>query len=212
MRYTTTLLAIICILITACNSDEATDSKFQAGDILLQDLDCGDACNAIESVTEGANGWDFSHCGIVVEKEGKLWVVEAYGAVQEVLLDSFLQRNVDSEGKPKVLIGRPKDKELAKQSAELVSSYLGKGYDDAFTLGDDKYYCSELVYECFKKANDDKEYFPLNVMTFKTPGTDSIMPFWVAYYKELNQPVPEGAKGINPGAISRSDKLELIEL
>lgn len=212
MRYITTILAFCCVLLAACNTGNTTDTKFQAGDILLQDLDCGDACNAIESVTEGANGWDFSHCGIVIEKDGQLWVVEAYGAVQAVLLDTFLVRNVDSLGKPKVLIGRPKDRALAKESANLATDYLGKDYDNAFTLDDDKYYCSELVYECFKKANGGKDYFPLNVMTFKTPGTDSIMPFWVEYYKQLNQPVPEGDMGINPGAISRSSKLELIEL
>jgi hypothetical protein len=45
-------------------------------------------------------------------------------------------------------------------------------------------------------------------MTFKEPGSNNIMPFWKKYFEELRVPVPEGDWGINPGAISRSWKLE----
>lgn len=188
--------------------------ELQAGDILFQDLDCGEACDAIEAVTEGVNGWDFSHCGIVVNTDSGLMVVEAYGDVSAVRVDSFLIRSVDTAGKPKVVAGRVREqyKNIAQKSADIATEYIGKEYDNAFKLGDDKYYCSELVYECYKKANDGKAFFPLNIMTFKVPETDTFMPFWVDYYKELNQPIPEGDSGINPGAISRSPYLDIYEL
>ncbi len=211
MKYFFSLI-ILAVAFTACKTTVENQYQLQVGDILFQDLDCGDACDAIESVTEGVNGWDFSHCGIVVKKDGELQVIEAYGAVQAVSIDTFMNRYVDSNGKPKVVIGRPKNKDIAQKSASLASSYLGKDYDKAFQLNDDSYYCSELVYECYKKGNNGQEYFPLNLMTFKDPATDSMMPFWVKYYDELNQPIPEGEKGINPGAISRSDKLDIIYL
>ncbi|MEZ5018002.1 MAG: YiiX/YebB-like N1pC/P60 family cysteine hydrolase [Flavipsychrobacter sp.] len=203
---------ILSFLLYSCSTTVKNAPKFQEGDILFQDLDCGGPCNAIEAVTEGVNGWDFSHCGIVVEKEGQLQVIEAYGAVQAVPIDSFLQRYVDSAGKPKVVIGRPKDQTIATKSAQLAFTYLGKDYDRVFQLNDDKYYCSELVYECFKAANDNEPFFPLNVMTFKAPNTDSIMNEWMEYYEPLNTTIPEGEMGINPGAISRSNKLEIIYL
>ena len=204
---------LFCLLISSCtNTIEDKPSLFKAGDILFQDLDCGGPCDAIEQVTEGVDGWDFSHCGIVVEKESKLLVIEAYGAVQALPIDSFLLRYVDSNRNPKVVIGRPKDNALATKSAELAFSYLGKGYDDIFQLNDDKYYCSELVYECFKAANNNQEYFPLNIMTFKAPNTDSTMSEWTKYYQEIGKPIPEGEMGINPGAISRSEELEIIYL
>lgn len=192
----------------------AQQYNIRQGDILFQDLDCGDACNAIESVTEGVNGMDFSHCGIVAEVDGELKVVEAYGMVQAVNISDFLARSHDDKGQPKVLIGRLKarDKKLAIKSAELSKTYIGKGYDKAFTMGDDTYYCSELVYECFKTANNNKPYFPLNMMTFKAPGSDEFIPYWVTYYKELGLEIPEGEKGINPGAISRSRQLEIINV
>ncbi len=207
MRY---ILPFILLFI-ACNESKE-ESFYKEGDILFQDLDCGAACDAIESVTEGVDGWDFSHCGIVAEIDGQLKVVEAYGEVQAVDIDTFLLRNTDSTGKPKVVLGRPKHKELAVKSALLSKRYIGMEYDSEFKLGDDKYYCSELVYECFKKANGGEAYFPLNVMTFKAPGTDSFLNFWVGYYEDLGVPIPEGDSGINPGAISRSEFLEIIAL
>ena len=210
MKISSCLIFVICVL-ASCTGQSVDTHNVKVGDILLQDLDCGDACNAIESVTTGVDGWNLSHCGIVVEQGGQLMVVEAYGVVQATPIDSFLARNIDSAGKAKVLIGRPKSQVLAVKSATLATEYVGMAYDDAFTLGDDKYYCSELVYECFKKANSGKEYFPLNIMTFKYPDTDSTIPFWIEYYQDLNQPIPEGEKGINPGAISRSNNLEIID-
>lgn len=209
MKFWTSLF-LLCFIIQGCTSTTTQNNTFQVGDILFQDLDCGGPCDAIEAVTQGVDGWNFSHCGIVVEKEGELQVIEAYGAVQSVPIDIFLQRYLDSTGNPKVVIGRPKDPTIATESAKLAFSYLGKGYDDAFQLNDDEYYCSELVYECFKKANNNQEYFPLNVMTFKAPNTDTTMPEWITYYEEINQPIPEGEMGINPGAISRSKQLQII--
>lgn len=213
-QYNMRKLLFITILLSGINDIAAQNQyNIQPGDILFQDLDCGAACDAIEAVTEGVNGMDFSHCGIVAEVDGALKVVEAYGSVQAVSIDDFLKRSKDAQGKPKVIIGRLKDGNmLALKSAEISKQYIGKGYDKAFTLGDDNYYCSELVYECYKAANDDTEVFPLNIMTFKQPGTEQFMPFWETYYKDLGTNIPEGEKGINPGAISRSNKLQIIRL
>ncbi len=207
----TTYLFISCR--NEVEKEQKTQFNLQAGDILFQDLDCGAACDAIESVTEGVNGMDFSHCGIVAEIDGELKVIEAYGSVQAISIDTFLARSKDSAGRTKVVVGRLKDNNgLAEKSAEIAETYLGKAYDKAFILDDDAYYCSELVYECYKAANGGTAYFPLNVMTFKEPYTDSFMPFWTEYYHKLGTEIPEGDSGINPGAISRSAYLEIIEL
>src|SRR5690606_13043290 len=121
MRFFLSLVLLSCLLPGCWNVPERqTAYNLRPGDILFQDLDCGPACDAIESVTEGVDGWDFSHCGIVAEVDGELKVVEAYGKVQAVSIDSFLARSKDRTGKPKVLAGRVKDNEaLAVQAAEL---------------------------------------------------------------------------------------------
>lgn len=198
----------------AMSKSETVYYNIQPGDILFQDLDCGAACDAIEKVTEGVNGMDFSHCGIVVQMGNDMMVVEAYGDVKATSVNDFLMRTKDASGYPKVVIGRLKDEQssLADESAEIAKEYIGKGYDDAFEMGNDKYYCSELVYECFRKANKNKSFFQLNKMTFKEPGTDAIMPFWVDYFKKLDKPVPEGKNGINPGAMSRNADIQIVRL
>ena len=198
------------LAVVGCDYDAIQRSDLLEGDILFQDLDCGDACDAIEKVTIGYNGLDFSHCGIVAKVDGEMKVVEAYGAVQAVAIDSFFERSKDKHGNAKVIVGRPKEQDIAKKSAQIATSYIGKLYDKEFKLGDDKYYCSELVYETYKAGNGNQEYFPLNVMTFKEKDSTEFMPFWVKYYNELGVPIPEGDSGINPGAISRSAHLEII--
>lgn len=208
------LLIPVLLWATVGTAQPVQSYNIQQGDILFQDLDCGAPCDAIEKVTEGVAGMDFSHCGIVVDIDGQLKVVEAYGKVQAVSIDDFLNRSKDPNGQPKVVIGRLKEgqKILAEKGAAISKSYLGKGYDKAFAMGDDSYYCSELVYECFKTANNNRTFFPLNTMTFKDPETGNYMPFWVDYYKELGMQIPEGEKGINPGAISRNSALEIIRI
>lgn len=214
MHHIFSLLIPVLVWATVGTAQPVQSYNIQQGDILFQDLDCGASCDAIEKVTEGVAGMDFSHCGIVVDIDGQLKVVEAYGKVQAVSIDDFLNRSKDANGQPKVVIGRLKEgqKALAEKGASISKSYLGKGYDKAFTMGDDTYYCSELVYECFKTANNNQTFFPLNTMTFKDPETGNYMPFWVEYYKELGVPIPEGEKGINPGAISRNSALEIIRI
>lgn len=204
------LLLLVAIAFTGCEYDAITAKDLQEGDILFQDLDCGPACDAIESVTQGYNGLDFSHCGIVANVDGQLQVVEAYGDVLAVPIDTFLHRSMDKHGNPKVIVGRPRQQDIAKRSAEQSINYIGKPYDKEFKLDDDKYYCSELVYESYKAANAGKPFFPLNVMTFKEPDSTGYMPYWIDYYNELGVPIPEGDSGINPGAISRSRELDII--
>lgn len=206
------LLFFIFNLTIAIAVAQTNPYNLQPGDILFQDLDCGAACDAIENVTEGANGMDFSHCGIVVLQNGEYKIVEAYGNVRATPVAEFVSRIKDVNGRPKILAGRPKNKDLATKSATIALQFIGKGYDDAFDLTNDSYYCSELVYECYRQANGNKPYFPLNRMTFKEPGTDEIMPFWKEYYAKLKKPVPEDEPGINPGAMSRNKNLDLFQL
>jgi hypothetical protein len=49
-------------------------------------------------------------------------------------------------------------------------------------------------------------------MTFKDPNTHAFFPAWVDYYQQLKQDIPEGKPGINPGLISRSNKIQIIPI
>ena len=187
--------------------------RLQVGDLLFQDLDCGEICRAIESVTQGVDGAQLSHVAIVSRVEPQVFIIEAYGeGVLEVPLDDLLARSQDEHGRPKVLVGRLRDPYLPMVPRVLraVRARLGKPYDEAFTLGNDKYYCSELLYEAFVEAGDGQSVFELQPMTFRAPSSEATAPAWSAYFKRLGVPVPEGEPGLNPGSMSTSPALILV--
>ncbi|MBN1598204.1 MAG: hypothetical protein JW894_07910 [Bacteroidales bacterium] len=184
-----------------------------SGDLLFQDLDCGETCNAIEAVTQGIKGANFSHTGLLINSNDQWVVLEAISAgVVMTPLNDFLSRSSDSTGAPKVIVGRLKEEysSLIPIVLEQTEYYLGKHYDNVFRMDSNSYYCSEMIYEMFKSANRGIEVFKLSPMTFKIPGSDEFFPQWVEYYKELGEEIPEGEPGINPGSISRSDAIEIV--
>ncbi len=181
------------------------------GDLLFQDLDCGALCDAIESVTFGIDSAHFSHIGIVSKiKNDNVTVLEAMGdKVREVSLDDFLYRYKDRYGRPKVVVGRLKDDKLVKNALSILKKYIGKPYDDVFDINNDNYYCSELVYFAFKD-NAGKNLFTLMPMSYKNSATGEYFESWIEYFNKLNTSIPQGKPGINPGGISRSDKINIL--
>ncbi len=182
--------------------------------MLFQDLDCGDLCDAIEKVTTGVEGKSFSHLGLVYGKADSLYVIEAIGKdVHLTPIASFINRNKDAKGNPKVVAARLKEPYLKLNALALqyAMQQIGIPYDDAFLYDNGKYYCSELIYDAYKYANDGRPFFELQPMTFIDPETGKTFEAWVNYYRNLGMEVPEGKPGCNPGGISTSDKLEIIQ-
>ncbi|HOY13957.1 MAG TPA: YiiX/YebB-like N1pC/P60 family cysteine hydrolase [Saprospiraceae bacterium] len=188
--------------------------ELKTGDLLFQDLDCGPLCEAIESVTEGIDGRDFSHCGIVMVEDGQKFVIEAIGpGVIKTDLKQFLRRSGDSLVVKNVVAARLNSdfQNLIIPAITEAKLLLGKAYDHVFDLKNDAYYCSELLYDIFRKANNGREVFDLAPMTFKKPNTDDYDAAWVNYYQDLGAEIPEKALGTNPGLISRSDKIFILK-
>ena len=185
--------------------------KLQEGDLLFQDLDSSPLCDAIELVTPGYNGANFSHIGLVVLENDTLKVLEAIPPkVMITKLDDFIKRSFDKNGNPKVIVGRLK-KELTNSISNAVSyskSKLDITYDEVFLINNETYYCSELIYEAF--LNDS--IFELKPMTFLHPETKDTLKIWKEYYSDLNTNIPEGNPGINPGIMSLSNKIEIVHI
>ncbi len=214
VRKTLILLSFFIFAITnivVCQSDKFIPEE---GDILFQDLDCGDFCDAVEKVTSGYKGAKFSHVAIAAKNEnGEIVVIEAISkGVSITPLDTFLAKSYDKNNKPKVLVGRLKLKyrHLIPVAIKEIFKLVGRPYDDVFCVTNNKYYCSELIYDAFKKANNGKPIFTLYPMTFKDPDTKQTFPAWVQYFKDLNAPIPEGKLGNGPGSISKSKKLRMV--
>lgn len=87
----------------------------------------------------------YSHCGLIITKNGKLYVLEAENGVELTPIRQWLKR-----GK----LGHHYRVMRLKDTQELTLPYqLGGRYDRAFRFNNGKYYCSELVWELYGKNN-----------------------------------------------------------
>jgi hypothetical protein len=188
--------------------------EYQTGDLVFQDIDCGELCDAIERVTPAVNGKHFSHVGIVYVVQDSVWVVEAIGnKVRLTRIADFLKKQTDEKGNPKVVVERLKKayQPLAARAVGFALKQIGVPYDNEYIYNNGSYYCSELVYDAFKAANENSPFFHLYPMTFKDPNTHKTLPEWKAYYKELGKKIPEGRLGISPSSIALSDVLDVVK-
>ena len=185
--------------------------NIQEGDLFFQDLDSSPLCDAIEKVTHSVNNKNFSHVGICIIENSELFILEAFtNGVGIIKVEDFLERSLNKDGDPKVSIGRlkPKYKYLIKPALQKGKSLIGKEYDDLFIINNDKYYCSELIYNIF--LNSDHNLFKLEPMTFKNPDSNYFMQIWIDYFNDLSSKIPEGMPGLNPGGISRSKSINIV--
>ncbi|GGB69158.1 hypothetical protein GCM10007424_06400 [Flavobacterium suaedae] len=190
-------------------SASAQKMQLQDGDLIFQDMDCGPLCDAIEAVTEGYNGNDFSHMGMVYYKNDSIYILEAAGsAVRLTTLEKFSENT-----KKPMYVGRVKKKykKLIPLAISFSLQQMGVPYDDEYVYDNGNYYCSELIYDAFMFANGGKPFFQLYPMTYKQPNTNEFFPAWVEYYKSIGATIPEGLPGCNPGGMSVSDKIEIID-
>lgn len=183
------------------------DPKIKNGDLIFQESCSGEFGNAVKEVTYSAKGYNFTHVGIVWinPDNDSIYVIEAtHPKVCITPLKKFLIPD-GGKCKPISVLGRVKEKyhPLILPAIEEAKKLVGYEYDDAFDICNNKYYCSELIYNIFLKANHNTPVFELNTMTFKRKGTNKYSQNWIEHFRKLNIPIPEGELGINPGAMSK---------
>ena len=214
MKTSNSIIFSIAVMILGFSCTQK-EFSWQQGDILFQNGDCGDFCEAIRKVTEGYQGIEFSHNGLLMEENGEWFVLEAIGkGVSKTPLEEFLNRHLDENGKPKVMVGRlkPEYQHLIPTAILEAQKHLDKPYDSAFDFDNDAYYCSELIHFAFKAANGGSDLFHPKPMTYKDPDTGELFPIWVTYFLELGIPIPEVKPGLNPGGMSLEPVLEMMEI
>jgi hypothetical protein len=189
------------------------DFILEDGDLLFQDLACRFLCEAIESVTPGFSNADITHIGIYENVGGQDFVIEAVPPEVTVTpLAEFLGRSKDDFERPSVFVGRvrPEYRRLIPAVIEKSLELKGLPYDRYYLSGEDAYYCSELVIDAFRYANNNEEFFPEQPMSFVKRNTGEVHENWEKYYKGLGMELPVGELGSSPGEISLSPKIEIL--
>jgi uncharacterized protein YycO len=187
--------------------------QLQPGDLLFQDLDCGELCNGINSTTYGYQHTTVSHVGMIVFNKTEPMVIEAVSeGVKLTPLNAFLVRSLDQEGHPRVMVGR-----VDAQTAKLIPAAIKDAmhdlhapYNATFSPDAKGFYCSQLITRSFFAANHNQAVFASHPMNFKTDHPHAFSPAWVHYFADLKQAIPQGQPGNNPGMMSRDPHIQVV--
>lgn len=208
-------IALFLVLNSAFADSLITNFKLQRGDLLFQDLNCGQFCDSVDSVTYGYKNSYVSHVGLVIDaSESNPQVIEAISqGVVITPLAQFLQRSLDDAQQPRVMVGRLKatEQKLIPNAIVSAEKQLGKPYNESFVAADGQaFYCSELIDYSFQVANHNQAVFQHLPMDFTNGKSPKILALWQNYYQNLQQEVPQGQLGTNPGAMSRESNIQII--
>lgn len=105
------------------------------GDFIFQDFN-----SRMRPLIAGVTQSSYTHCGIVVIRDGQSLVLEAIGPVRYTPLVEWIRRG------EKYSLYRYRDSSHITPTIRGGEAYLGRPYDYNFVLGGDELYCSELLY------------------------------------------------------------------
>ena len=182
------------------------------GDLLFQVNADSQMSSAIHDATARGNTMPYTHAAMAeVGEDGSVRIIEATGArgVCRTELDDFLGRSAQIDGRPAVAVFRVRAAEEEITAAvERAAGFIGQPYDCWYLPDNDRMYCSELLYECFLRA-DGGHIFTARPMNFR--AADGSMPdFWTELFESLGEPVPEGVDGTNPADMSQECCIEEV--
>jgi hypothetical protein len=127
-------------VVAFCLSDK------QVGDVVFQSLPKGPRVETIEGVTRS----EWSHCGILVRRDGKWMVAEAIGQVRYTPLYLWVVRGRRAKVESYRLVEQPGDLDGKLEAG--IETMLGRQYDYRYAPEDDEIYCSELVHKVYDRA------------------------------------------------------------
>ncbi len=142
----TTVSIFLLLALALCSCARFAGYEAKPGDVLFQDLDSPQG-QAVKLATAS----EYTHCGVVLEVDDDLVVLEAVGPVRFLPIQEWIKQGVGGHFVAKrldTLYGYLTPKNLA-QMKTVGSVHLGKSYDGVFNWSDDQIYCSELVWKVY---------------------------------------------------------------
>lgn len=155
------IIALLCLVsVSCCSKPEAKNLK--EGDIVFHTSTSQQAPFII-----AATHSPWSHCGIIIEKANGLYVLEAVSTVKLTPYNQWAKRGKGGIVKVKRYTDEPIKIKYKK--------YLGRAYDMAFKFGNNKWYCSELVYDIYKQQLGVELCVPRPVRDYNISGASKQM-------------------------------------
>lgn len=181
------------------------EANLRDGDIIFVSSSAFEEARAIQTVSKSP----MTHCGVLF-KEGKDWFV--YEAVQPVKKTPLKEFHKPDSGET-YAVRRLKDADTVLNNDNLeklhkaVKDQVGKDYDHLFGWGNDKMYCSELVWKAYYESTRQKVGQVKMVGDFDL--SDPLVKKHVEARYGKNVPVTEPT--ITPGGIYESRLLKTVK-
>lgn len=168
------------------------------GDIAFQSLPHMDLVDAIE----GVSGSPFSHCGVVMQRDGRWVVVESIGTVHETPLWQWMFRGRGNAFE----IYRLKDASAldAAKLRSALAGFMGRPYDFHYAPDDEAIYCSELVCKAYDRG------LGLKLGTPETLGSLNWKPFEEFIRSMEGGKLPLDREMVTPVSLTRSPLVQQV--
>lgn len=147
MNFTVRILAwLVLSWGSALMASEPESYALQEGDIVFSGSSLGQGSAII-----AATGSPYTHCGIVIQQNGRLMVLEAVQPVGVTTLEDFM-----AHGRPESFTARRLKAAVApaayRTARVWATAQIGRNYDVRFRWDDQLLYCSELVWKIYQRA------------------------------------------------------------
>ena len=136
-------------LASKTKTQTSLSNKIQDGDIIFQTSQSLQ-CEAVRIATNSK----FSHCGIIYEINGNLFVFEAVQPVKLTPLEDWIMYGRDKNYVVKRLKNASQvlTPDTLQKMKDYSQQFNGKEYDAFFEWTDTRIYCSELVWKIYKNG------------------------------------------------------------
>ena len=134
------------LFVCGLSSHVFANPQFQTGDIIFH-ISKSQQSLVIQQATHSP----YSHMGMIVNKNGQTWVLEAIQPVQYTALNKWIARGV----KGHYVVKRMQSALNVSHKQKLVQNaeqYLGRPYDIYFEWSNRAIYCSEIIWKAYDQA------------------------------------------------------------
>jgi len=184
---------------SGCEADAEPGYEPRVGDLLFQSSPRGPLVDAIEGATESP----YSHVGMVVERNGRWFVLEAGGGgVATAPLNTFIRRG----RRGNFAVYRFQDRYTRRIPSIIAEAerHLGKPYDGRYEFDDAKIYCTELIFKGFRAATGEE------LGRIRKLGELKWRPYEAVIRRIENGGLPLERPMITPRDMSEAEQLDLV--
>ena len=192
--------ALVALVMVPFGARAATawDAVLREGDIVFTGSPAGQG-----AAITAATGSPLTHCGVVFRRDGALMVLEAVQPVRVVPLVVFMRGGSPDRFTVRRLKRMPESADLDKARA-WATKQVGRNYDSRFEWGDERLYCSELVWKLFDQAG--VELCPLRKIGDYNLSHPTVRRLIESRYGSIDR-LPKDAKIVAPSDLAGSPLL-----